>query len=298
MDLADAQRMLVSARISGQREHRGEIVAKAEWPAIITPAETQRLRAKLNDPDRRTNRSARRYLLPALLRCDHCGGTARLPPACDGAAATSARSGPGFGGCGKIDDHGRARSSSSWSRPSCTGSTRPDLPAALNGCSRRPRRRGVAGRGRARPGAAGRAGRQLWGKREITRSEWVTARGPIEKRLDAARKTPRGDQPHDRACPAPRRRAGAARAVGDDDADPPEQIVAALLSRRRRARAARLQPLRPVSPAARLARLALPARRHAPKDRTATFAGSPCARALSSAQRALAHADHPAQAHQ
>ena len=63
----------MSGRISGQREHKGEIVAKAEWEAIITPGETQRLRAKLGDPDRRTNRSARRYLLARLLRCGLCG---------------------------------------------------------------------------------------------------------------------------------------------------------------------------------------------------------------------------------
>jgi site-specific DNA recombinase len=62
------RRMLMSGRISGQREHHGEIVTTAEWDAIITPAETERLRAKLADPDRRTNRSAR-YLLARLLRC-------------------------------------------------------------------------------------------------------------------------------------------------------------------------------------------------------------------------------------
>jgi site-specific DNA recombinase len=42
------RRLLLSARISGQREHKGEIVAKAEWPAIITPAETQRPRPREN----------------------------------------------------------------------------------------------------------------------------------------------------------------------------------------------------------------------------------------------------------
>ena len=34
-------RMLGSARISGQREHKGEIVATAEWPAIISVEETR-----------------------------------------------------------------------------------------------------------------------------------------------------------------------------------------------------------------------------------------------------------------
>ena len=56
-----------SARISGQREHNGEIVATAEWAAIITPAETVQIRAKLAEPERRTNKAARRYLLGGLL---------------------------------------------------------------------------------------------------------------------------------------------------------------------------------------------------------------------------------------
>jgi site-specific DNA recombinase len=36
------RRMLMSPRISGQREHRGEIVGPAEWPAIITEADGER----------------------------------------------------------------------------------------------------------------------------------------------------------------------------------------------------------------------------------------------------------------
>jgi site-specific DNA recombinase len=95
------KRILVSARISGQREHHREIVAKGEWPAIISPAETQRLRAKLNDPDRRTNRSARRYLLASLLRCHHCGSKLVSRPRDDGARRYVCASGPNFGGCGK-----------------------------------------------------------------------------------------------------------------------------------------------------------------------------------------------------
>ncbi len=41
------KRLLSSGRISGQREHHGEIVGEAAWPAIITAAETTRLRARL-----------------------------------------------------------------------------------------------------------------------------------------------------------------------------------------------------------------------------------------------------------
>src|SRR5205814_8757161 len=42
------RRLLRSARISGQREHRGEIVAKAQWPAIVAPEQTARSRALLD----------------------------------------------------------------------------------------------------------------------------------------------------------------------------------------------------------------------------------------------------------
>lgn len=56
--------MLMSARIYGRREHKprragepkrtgpGEIVAEAVWPAVISPADSDRLRALLSDSQR------------------------------------------------------------------------------------------------------------------------------------------------------------------------------------------------------------------------------------------------------
>lgn len=67
------RRMLRSGRISGQREHKRELVADAQWPAIITPSQTAQIRARMDDPERRTtNGTARRYLLTGLLRCGVC----------------------------------------------------------------------------------------------------------------------------------------------------------------------------------------------------------------------------------
>jgi site-specific DNA recombinase len=71
--ISSLRRVLYGARWSGQREHLGEIVAKAVWPAIVTVEQTTAMRIKLSDPARRTNRSARRYLLAGLLRCELCG---------------------------------------------------------------------------------------------------------------------------------------------------------------------------------------------------------------------------------
>jgi site-specific DNA recombinase len=76
------RQILQSARISGQREHRGVIVAKAEWPAIVTPETTQRLRALLRDPRRRKTgtrpqvRAERSAALLALRRKAHRSTTA------------------------------------------------------------------------------------------------------------------------------------------------------------------------------------------------------------------------------
>jgi len=96
------RRMLMAPRISGQRVHKGEIVATAEWPAIITSAETSRIVALLTDPSRRTNKAARRYLLTRLLRCGRCGETLVSRPRASGARGYVCSNGPGFSGCGRI----------------------------------------------------------------------------------------------------------------------------------------------------------------------------------------------------
>lgn len=83
------RRLLASARISGRREHTprssrdngtrpllGEIVGKADWPAIVTPEESDRLRVLLSEPSRQrfSPASGRTYLLSGILRCGICGG--------------------------------------------------------------------------------------------------------------------------------------------------------------------------------------------------------------------------------
>jgi DNA invertase Pin-like site-specific DNA recombinase len=98
-------RMLRSARISGRREHRGEITAKAEWPGVITPALSDRLRARLRRAagPGPTGRNPRRYLLAGgLLRCGLCSTPMVSRPRTGGLRRYVCSSGPGFGGCGKM----------------------------------------------------------------------------------------------------------------------------------------------------------------------------------------------------
>jgi DNA invertase Pin-like site-specific DNA recombinase len=70
------RRTLVSPRIAGLREHRGVIVGKAEWPAILGRLEWEELRSILMNParDRRKEPPRRKYLLTGgLARCGKCG---------------------------------------------------------------------------------------------------------------------------------------------------------------------------------------------------------------------------------
>lgn len=91
--------LLMRPRIAGLRVHQGQVIGKAVWPPIITEADHARIVALLTDPSRRTNRTARRYLLSGLCRCGKCGSKmitgqsrARRRYLC--------RSGADFGGCG------------------------------------------------------------------------------------------------------------------------------------------------------------------------------------------------------
>jgi DNA invertase Pin-like site-specific DNA recombinase len=95
------RRMLASARIAGQREHRGEIVASAEWLGIISPEDGARIRGLLANPERRTNKAARRYLLGGLLVCSHCGERLVARPRTGGKRRYACAKGVGFSGCGK-----------------------------------------------------------------------------------------------------------------------------------------------------------------------------------------------------
>ena len=51
--------MLVSPRIAGLREHNGEVVGEAMWPAIIDRANHDRLVGLLGDPSRRRDNFGR-----------------------------------------------------------------------------------------------------------------------------------------------------------------------------------------------------------------------------------------------
>lgn len=180
------RRMLGSARIAGQREHKGEIVAKAKWKAIISKTDSARIRAKLADPERRTNKSARRYLLVRLLKCGLCGEYLVSRPRSDGQRRYACAAGPGFSGCGHL--YVTAAEVEAWVLDACFYRLdSPDLVAAINGAADDPE----AERWQQEADDAEAQLQELataYAAREIGMAEWRTARVPIEQRRTHARK--------------------------------------------------------------------------------------------------------------
>ncbi|MSO95523.1 MAG: recombinase family protein [Thermoleophilia bacterium] len=181
------RRMLYSGRIAGQREHKGEIVAPAEWDAIITTAASATIRATLDDPARRTNRSARRYLLTRVLRCGLCGEPMVARPRSGGQKRYACAKGPGLSGCGHIY-LGADEAEAFVAEAVLYRLDSPEFAAILNGQQR------------SQPDAeryqreADEAQAQLaeladaYGNKAIGMAEWLAARKPIEARLTLARK--------------------------------------------------------------------------------------------------------------
>ena len=69
---ATIRRILASPRIAGLREHRGQIIGPAAWPAIITEQQRARILAAYASRAAIGRRTPRRYLLSGLLRCGRC----------------------------------------------------------------------------------------------------------------------------------------------------------------------------------------------------------------------------------
>ena len=182
------RQLLYSARISGQRERLGEIVGKAVWPAIIKPAHTTRIRALLNDPERRTNRVARKYLLAGLLRCAKCGATMVSRPRSDGRGRYVCTRDPGRDGCGStfiladevdvfiahsvIHQLDTSRLAASIRR---RGNDDPAVASLIESLDRDQEQLDELA--------------TTYGEKHISHREWLAARGPIQDRIKAANAT-------------------------------------------------------------------------------------------------------------
>lgn len=95
------RQLMLNPRIYGIRVHQGQPLGPAVWEPIITPDKGEALRLLLTNPDRRTNRTARRYLLSGMCRCHLCGTVMYSVPRYE-TRRYLCRSGHDFGGCGRM----------------------------------------------------------------------------------------------------------------------------------------------------------------------------------------------------
>lgn len=93
------RQMLLNPRLYGVRVHNGQPFGPGVWEPIISPEKGEALHHLLTDPRRRTNRTARRYLLSGLCRCSRCDTAMTSQPRYE-ERRYMCRSGHDFGGCG------------------------------------------------------------------------------------------------------------------------------------------------------------------------------------------------------
>ena len=100
------RQILCSGRIAGLREHHGQVIGEAVWPAIITPAQRDRVLARMSARAMTKTRAPRTYLLSGLLRCGRCGNRlysqARHRNPENRVRRYVCLSGPDQGGCGRL----------------------------------------------------------------------------------------------------------------------------------------------------------------------------------------------------
>jgi hypothetical protein len=179
------RRMLMSARLSGQRAYRGEIVAKGDWQPIITPDDTVQMRTILGAPDRLTRRTVRRYLLSGgLLRCGLCHAPLVARPRTGGARRYVCAKGPGLSGCGRIAVLAEPLEELITEAVLYRLDT-PELAAALEGAVAEDAEADAAQASLTADRAQLEELARAYGERQITFAEYLVARKPIEARIDA-----------------------------------------------------------------------------------------------------------------
>jgi DNA invertase Pin-like site-specific DNA recombinase len=174
--------ILMSARLSAQREHKGEIISTGNWPPILTTTQTARLRSLLGDPDRRTNRTPRSYPLTGLIRCGQCGAKMVARPRDDGSRRYVCATGPGNVGCGKTyqlaEPLEQFIKEAVLYRLDSTDLTRARIARASDGPGADEVEKELEADRHQLDELA-----EMYGRREMTAREWMAAKAPIQQRI-------------------------------------------------------------------------------------------------------------------
>jgi site-specific DNA recombinase len=181
------RRMLNAPRLSAQVERLGEVVGPGNWEPIITPDETARLRAILDERARTRTKPVRRYLLTGLLRCGLCDAPLIARPQSGGGRRYVCAKGPGHSGCGRMAinaDGIETFIAEAVFAHLDTPAVAAALAAAASADAATAAEHDALRQDREQLDELARA----YGDRKVTFSEWLAARAPIEARIDAAQR--------------------------------------------------------------------------------------------------------------
>jgi DNA invertase Pin-like site-specific DNA recombinase len=92
---------VTSPRVAGLRQHRGEVVGEAAWPALMPRALWERVRTIVNDPSRQRPGRPIKALLTGILVCGQCGATL-MAGTNNGKPAYVCVKRPNWPGCGRL----------------------------------------------------------------------------------------------------------------------------------------------------------------------------------------------------
>jgi DNA invertase Pin-like site-specific DNA recombinase len=180
------KRVLTSPTIAGRRERRGEDAGPAVWAPILDEVTWRRLQATLSRPPRR-GRPPSYLLTGGIARCGVCGSALHAQVKRSGVRGYACGGGPDKPGgrfcvsvlAGPLEEEVVERLLHALDSPAVW--------EAMRGSADREQADALAGRvaeveARLEDLAA------TWGRGEISRSEWMAARGAVERDLDEARR--------------------------------------------------------------------------------------------------------------
>jgi hypothetical protein len=175
--------ILKSGRIAGLREHKGIVVADAQWPAIITREQRQQILGHFETKRRTNTRAPRRYVLSGLLRCSKCGNklfsAIRVDP-----RRYVCLSGPDHGGCGGIAIVAAPLEEFLAAGVLMRLDTT-EMSETLKGRRAAGDRQSTLLESLEDDRSQMKELSELWAAKDISSAEWKAARGPIEARIKA-----------------------------------------------------------------------------------------------------------------
>ena len=179
------RQLLLSGRIAGLRQHRGEIVGPAAWQSIITQQQRDGILARQEQSKISRERSPRRYALSGLLRCGLCGNKLFSSPRDNRCRRYVCVKGPDHHGCGHLTIVAEPVEALIAEAVLYRLDT-PELAAALEGRASDDSRTILIGQKLSEDRIQLDDLALLYSSREITSREWAVARQPIEARIREA----------------------------------------------------------------------------------------------------------------